>query len=150
MASYGIAPSYRFNSVPNAKRTLQPGSVEINWTIGSDNYLLQDNGDGTLTGHGTGTVSYATGLIFINPDPLPSPNDGDYSISYLEWNGTTTASDELMINPEGSTAYSAQTAMQAGSVSIRLQVRRITKRHSYIGGRTNDIHENEMVLITDD
>src|SRR5690554_1224184 len=150
MASYGIAPSYRYSSVPNDKRTLQPGSVEINWTIGSTNYQLLDNGDGTLTGHGTGTVSYATGLIFINPDPIPSPSDGNYSIDYLEWNATATASDEMQINPTADTVYNAQTAMQEGSVSIRTSVRRIAKRYAYLNGNNNDTPLNETVVITDD
>ncbi|MED5466584.1 MAG: hypothetical protein VX671_03355, partial [Pseudomonadota bacterium] len=149
-----VAYAYNFASA-QVKRNLSPGSVVVTWTTGGQQYTLTDDGAGNLTGAGTGTVSYANGLIFINPNPAPSPTDGDYTIEYEDWQGLTKLTDQFTLNtsPGTDTTFSPATAMREGSVEIRLNVQRITKQGRYRDGsgkadRTE--YSSEAITITDD
>jgi len=148
----GVTPSYDFGSVQVIKRNLSPGSVVVKWTTGGLNYTLNDSGNGALTGDGTGEVSYANGLVFINPNPAPAPSDGDYTIDFEEWQGTTKLNDTITLNQgAGSdTSYTPATAMRAGSVRISVDISRIhTKR--YIPNETPTEQKQVLsITLTDD
>ncbi|KMQ75306.1 hypothetical protein [Marinobacter subterrani] len=149
-----VAQPYTFASA-QIKRNLSAGSVVVKWTTGGTQYTLTDDGAGGLTGAGTGTISYSNGLIFINPDPAPSPAGGDYTIEYEDWQGTTKLTDSItLVTTAGSdTTYSPAVAMRPGSVDIRLSVQRIAKRWIYlpISGKTDRIeYTTDQVAITDD
>lgn len=150
-----VAPSYTFGSVQGVKRNLAAGSVVVTWNTGGQLYTLTDDGAGGLTGAGSGTISYATGLIFINPNPAPAPSDGNYTIEYEDWQGTTKASDSVALNSSAgaNTSYAPATAMREGSVEIRLTVKRKTQEWRYLSGsgkapRTEYTTEN--IVVTDD
>jgi hypothetical protein len=147
------SPSYSYVSVTNVKRNLQPGTVVVTWSTGGQQYTLTDAGDGTLTGDGSGEVSYATGQLFLNPSPVPAPGDGDYSIDYQEWQGTTKATATAPLNVGGSTTYAAGVAMREGSVAVRLTLKRISERWDYadVEGRADRIEYSSYgVTLTDD
>lgn len=46
----------------------------VNWTLGgATKYVIDATGVGTLTGDGTGTVDYSSGVIRISPSTVPPP-----------------------------------------------------------------------------
>lgn len=150
-----VAPSYTFGSVQGVKRNLAAGSVVVTWSTGGQLYTLTDDGAGGLTGSGSGTISYANGLIFINPNPAPAPSDGNYTIDYEDWQGTAKANDSFALNSSAGadTSYAPATAMREGSVEIRLKVKRKTQEVRYISGsgkapRTD--YTTEDIVVTDD
>lgn len=57
-----------------------PGSLSIQWLEGATTRTVTDNGTGGLTGYGSGTIDYATGLATLTPTTLPSPTTA--------WNAT--------------------------------------------------------------
>lgn len=71
----------RYEEYENRK-PIAPGSAVVQWTIGASTYTLTDQGDGTMTGHGSGEVSYYNGIVRIHPDPAPRPQDGPFSVTY--------------------------------------------------------------------
>ena len=147
-----IAPRYNYASA-QVKRNLSPGSVVVTWNTGGEQYTLTDNGDGSLSGDGSGTVSYATGQIFINPDPAPAPSDGNYTIQYEDWQGTTKQSDSITLAVSGSTTYAPVAAMRQGSIDIRLTVSRIYAEWRYLatsGKAPVAKYTTEDIVLTDD
>ncbi|OEY66796.1 hypothetical protein [Marinobacter sp. X15-166B] len=149
--SMGTA-TYHYASA-SIKRSLSPGSVVVNWNTGGQPYTLTDDGAGNLTGDGSGTVSYSTGLIFINPNPAPTPSDGDYTIDYQDWQGTNKVADSFTLSEPGSTDYTPSAAMREGSVSIQITLQRITEKWIHLSGsgKSDTInHEAIEVTLTDD
>lgn len=149
-----VAPAY-YNASASIKRNLSPGSVVVSWNTGGQQYTLTDDGAGNLTGAGSGTVSYANGLIFINPNPAPAPGDGDYSIDYEEWQGTNLNTDTFTLNTGAglSSTFTPSAAMRQGSVNISLTMKRISTEWRYLEawGRAPRTHyTTEDVVITDD
>ncbi|TJZ73190.1 hypothetical protein [Chitiniphilus eburneus] len=49
-----------------------PGTLALSWTDGAARSVT-DNGNGALTGYGSGTVDYATGQVVLTPTVLPPP-----------------------------------------------------------------------------
>ncbi|MBY6070592.1 hypothetical protein KUV35_04770 [Marinobacter salsuginis] len=149
-----VAPTYNYASA-QVKRNLSPGSVVVTWNTGGQQYTLTDDGAGNLVGAGSGTVSYSNGLIFINPNPAPAPSDGDYTIEYEDWQGTTKATDTFSLNVSAGadTSYNPSTPMREGSVDIRLNVQRIREKWVYLAtsGKTDRIeYTAEEIAVTDD
>ena len=149
-----VAPTYNYASA-QVKRNLSPGSVVVTWNTGGMQYTLTDDGAGNLTGAGSGTVSYSNGLIFINPTPAPAPSDGDYTIEYEDWQGTTKATDTFSLNVSAGadTSYNPSTAMREGSVDIRLNVQRVREKWVYLAtsGKSDRIeYTAEEIAVTDD
>ena len=147
-----VAPSYTYQT-PEPKRNLAPSSVVVKWFTGGLEYTLTDDGAGGLTGDGSGTVSYANGLIFINPSPAPAPGDGNYTIEYEDWRGTTKITDSLTLNNSGATVFSPAQAMREGSLEIALTVKRIAGYWEYeaASGKAPRIeYATEEVTVTDD
>lgn len=149
-----VAPTYNYASA-QVKRNLSPGSVVVTWNTGGMQYTLTDDGAGNLTGAGSGTVSYSNGLIFINPNPAPAPSDGDYTIEYEDWQGTTKSSDTFSLNVSAGadTSYNPSTPMREGSVDIRLNVQRIREKWVYLAtsGKSDRIeYTAEEIAVADD
>lgn len=147
-----IAYSYNFASA-QVKRNLAAGSVVITWSTGGQPYTLTDDGAGNLTGDGTGTVSYSNGLIFINPNPAPAPSDGNYTIEYEDWQGTTKLNDTLTLAVGGQTTYTPATAMREGSIDIRLTVQRKIREWRYLetsGKPPRTDYTSDDIALTDD
>ncbi|MCL1485187.1 hypothetical protein MIH18_23815 (plasmid) [Marinobacter sp. M3C] len=148
----GSAPDYRYNN-PLPKRPIAPNSVTISWFTSDTQRTLTDDGEGNLAGDGSGTVSYATGLIFISPDPSPSPTDGDYSISYTDWRGTEKLTEQVVINEGGDTSFTPMEAMKEGSITIDVTLKRITTKYTYneVFGKTSTFnYETVNATLTDD
>ena len=148
MANTGHAAGmYR---IPSITRRLNPGSVVVNWTTGGSSYSLTDNGDGTLSGDGAGTVSYASGELYLNPSPAPSAEDGDFSFEYERWQDTAVIENTIPINNEGTTNYAPNAPMKEGSVLITgKMVRKTLERRPYEQPASS---ETELVdfALTDD
>ncbi len=149
------APTYNFGSIQGVKRNLAVGSVSVTWITGGQQYTLTDDGAGGLTGAGTGTISYATGLVFINPDPTPAPSDGDYTLQFDEWQGVAKVSDSFNLNESAgaATPYNPESAMHPGSVEITLTIKRIAREWRYLeskGVAPRIEYTTEQVVITDD
>ena len=150
-----VAPSYNYSSVQNVKRNLSPGSVVVTWNTGGTQYTLTDDGQGNLAGDGGGTVSYANGLLFLNPNPAPNPSDGDYSIDYEEWSGTSKANATFTLNDQAGvqTNYAPGVAMREGSVDIRLTIQSVSIQWQYLavkGKADKFTYRTQEVTLTDD
>ncbi|MBX7228423.1 MAG: hypothetical protein K1X48_02305 [Burkholderiaceae bacterium] len=67
-----IAPENRgFNYVTILKPLPAAGSVSISYRALGNWYTIKDNGDGTLSGEGSGTVNYLTGSVQVTLTVLP-------------------------------------------------------------------------------
>ena len=147
-----VAPAYTYQA-PEPKRNLAPSSVVVKWFTGGFEYTLTDDGAGGLTGDGSGTVSYANGLIFISPSPAPAPGDGNYTIEYEDWRGTTKINDSMTLNNSSATVFTPSRAMREGSLEIALTVKRIAGYSEYESksGKAPRIdYTTEDVTVTDD
>jgi len=144
--------SYQFHSAP-IKRTLEPGTVTVSWNTGGTGYSLTDDGTGNLTGDGSGAIAYATGQLFLQPNPAPAPSDGEYTIAYSDWQGTNRIYNTLTINQGGQTTFSPAAAMRPGSVSITCEVKRLTEKWVYReedGKADKTQYASENITIVDD
>ena len=140
-------------STTQEKRPIAPSSIAVSWFSGGTAKTLTDDGAGNLTGDGTGTVSYATGLIFISPDPAPAPTDGDYTIDYTDWRGTAKNSQDAVVNESGTTTFTPMTDMKEGSVTVEVQLRRIVSEFawdSYYGKAPQYDYTTVNATLTDD
>jgi len=141
-------------STTQEKRPIAPLSIAVSWFSGGTAKTLTDDGAGNLTGDGTGTVSYATGLIFISPDPAPAATDGDYTIDYTDWRGTAKNNQDVVVNEGGTTTFTPMTDMKEGSVTVAVALRRITTAFTYdataYGTATRYDYATVNATLTDD
>jgi hypothetical protein len=79
-ASVFAAPAVRIE-VPGG--ALSPSNLTITYLAGGVTKTVTDNGIGGLTGHGTGWVDYANGVISLLPSLLPD-SDSDLVTSYRQ------------------------------------------------------------------
>lgn len=70
-----------FNYVTIVAPLPSPGTVRATFRALGQNYTITDNGDGTMSGSGTGTINYLTGSIAITLDALPD----DRSAVVIYW-----------------------------------------------------------------
>lgn len=61
---------------------IKPGSVVLTWTSGGVLKTATDNGTGQLTGHGTGSINYASGELFFQPAAMPDAG-GEIVTDYI-------------------------------------------------------------------
>jgi hypothetical protein len=100
------------------RKPVVAGTVVVTWAIGGTVYTLTDQGDGTLTGHGTGEISYYNGKLTLKPNPAPRVADGNYSVTFDEWSGGSKMSaTEAPIN--GTLNKTLPGAVEPGSLVIR-------------------------------
>lgn len=123
------------------RRNITPNTLTIEWTIGVTTYSLTDDGVGNLTGNGSGTVNYGSGRVEFKPNPAPTPTDGDYSVSYNEFSGTTKRTDSVTPTQASITKSLADANITPGSLVVVAQVERIKEYldyQTYQGGATAD------------
>lgn len=64
-----------------AQAPIKPGTVTITWQSGGSTRTVTDNGTGGLSGHGTGSINYATGQISLTPSYMIDAG-GEFSTQY--------------------------------------------------------------------
>lgn len=64
-----------------AQAPIKPGAVTVTWQSGGATRTVTDNGTGDLTGHGTGSVNYATGQISLTPSYMIDAG-GEFNTQY--------------------------------------------------------------------
>ena len=65
-----------YNYVSILKPLPAPGSVSVTYRALGRNYRITDNGDGTISGAGSGVLNYLTGSISITLEALPDDRSG--------------------------------------------------------------------------
>lgn len=123
------------------KRNIYPNTLSISWSTGGTSYSLTDDGLGNLTGDGSGTVEYYSGLVLFKPNPAPTPADGDYSVSYNEWAGTTRKTDSVTPSQAEITHTLPDGNLKPGSVSVlasMVRLREYVDYNKYQSGATAD------------
>lgn len=145
-----ISPPFEYGSARKNKRNLMPGSVVVKWTTGGQEYQLTDNGDGTLSGHGSGEVSYATGLLTLHPNPAPGPGDGSFEIEYEDWRGEHKNAGTITLAANGNSTFDAGAEIRRGSVRIEFEIRRIVSSRRPYNGDTQYTYTTETITLTDD
>lgn len=113
------------------RRNLTPNTLTIDWSIGASNYSLTDDGVGNLTGNGSGTVNYGSGQVNFKPNPAPTPADGDYSVSYNEFSGSTKKTDSITPTQAEITKALADSNIRPGSLVVVAQIERIKEYVDY-------------------
>lgn len=113
------------------RRNITPSTLTIDWSIGASNYSLTDDGVGNLTGNGSGTVNYGSGQVNFKPNPAPTPADGDYSVSYNEFSGSTKKTDSVTPTQAEITKALADSDIRPGSLVVVAQVERIKEYVDY-------------------
>ena len=95
----------------------EPDSVVIGWEAGGIAKSVTDDGEGNLTGNGTGVVRYSTGQAYFVPDAYP---DANFGISFDYDSGTQVV--ETFTPTKDGSGFIAMTAgttpMKAGSVRV--------------------------------
>lgn len=59
-------------SEARGSKAFERGQITVSWSDGTAK-TAQDNGQGQLTGDGTGTIDYANGVVRLSPNTLPPP-----------------------------------------------------------------------------
>lgn len=107
-------------------RGVRPGSLVAKYTAGGQVKTLTDTGVGTLTGDGSGVVSYSTGKVELVLASTPDANTGvtfDFEDGALIENLITSFS----VDGSGMAAFTIQGApLKPGSVQVQFTVERKT------------------------
>lgn len=119
MASVGFSVSFR------PTRNITPNTLTISWSTGGSNYSLSDDGSGALTGNGSGVVEYGSGRVEFRPNPAPTPADGDYTIDYNEFSGTSKVTDSVAPTQASITKNLADSNITPGSLVVVATMTRI-------------------------
>ncbi|WP_286694084.1 hypothetical protein [Spongiibacter sp. UBA1325] len=107
------------------RRAMTPNTVSVEWTIGPTTYTLTDNGEGLLTGNGSGSVEYGWGGLSFRPNPAPRPSDGDYTVSYDKWNAASKLTDSVAPTQSSITRTLPGAPLKAGSLVIKAKMIRL-------------------------
>ncbi|RYF58229.1 MAG: hypothetical protein EOO27_13175 [Comamonadaceae bacterium] len=107
------APEY---AIKLEKDGLKPGTVVITWQSAGVTKTALDNGAGVLTGHATGEVNYAAGMVFIRPSAMIDPG-GQFHIDF-QWTTMTTKSVDAVPDAGGYILITLDDVPVAGSVSV--------------------------------
>lgn len=129
-------------------QAVAPGSVTLSW----DSLSVTDDGKGSLTGAGTGTIDYATGDFELQPDAIPAQGttwNAAFSDTAAEVvGGTLAAFTDLGLTWEG--ALGAGFLPGSFSAEVQMQV------HSQVAGvpstsgrrRIVDDAAGKLLLVT--
>lgn len=114
-------PQYRY-TVDHTP--IQALSVTITWESGGVNKTITDNGIGSLSGDGTGTVIYSTGEIVFTPTDLPDPA----TVPQIEYTQQALTQETFpAVVPDSGTGEATVTLANQpviGSVTARFNTRR--------------------------
>lgn len=114
------------------KRPITPSTLTIDWTVDGTPYQLTDDGVGNLTGNGSGTVVYPSSAVAFKPNPAPRPVDGDYSITYDRFSGTSKTSDSVTPTQSSITRTLPGAPLTAGSLVIKATMIRTREYLDYL------------------
>lgn len=97
---------------------IKPSSVVITWQSGGVSKTATDDGNGNLTGDGTGTVSYATGQISLKPAAMIDAG-GEFATDYIYTSTRTQNVPGLAPDAGGFVTIALDEVPLAKSVSVR-------------------------------
>ena len=113
------------------KRPITPGTLTIDWSIDGTPYQLTDDSAGNLTGNGSGTVAYGFSALAFKPNPAPRPVDGDYTVTYDRFAGTSKTTDSVTPT-QGSISRTLPSApLTPGSLTIKAKMVRTREYLDY-------------------
>lgn len=135
-----------------SRRNITPNTLTIEWTTGGSNYSLTDDGQGGLTGNGSGDVNYWNGSVFFRPNPAPAPADGDYSISYNEWSASAKRTDSITPTQASINKTLADQNVKPGSLVVVAKVLRIKESLDYnrYSQQFDDVRKYELEAVAHD
>jgi hypothetical protein len=94
-----------------------PGSVRVSYRALGNTYTITDNGDGTMSGSGTGTVNYLTGSVNVTLQALP--DDRSAVVFYWGENRSyTNRAGQAGFRPPEFSFYLDHAGVTPGSVSF--------------------------------
>lgn len=137
--------------ISEAGKAIGRGSLLIAWDIGGTEYSLSDNSDGTLTGDGSGRVEYGAGRIRFRPNPAPQISDGDYTVSFDEWNGAAKQTDSVAAAEMQITRTLPNAPIEPGSVVLTATMTRLREYidyYRYQSGPTFDDRRSYDLEVT--
>ena len=87
-------------AIPEVEIQLEPGvapeSVTVEYTAGGETKTLTDDGEGLLTGDGTGTIIYGTGEVTVKPEVVH--DDGtSFEVDYTAVTPSTTTTSQTPV-----------------------------------------------------
>ena len=78
------------------ERGVAPESVTVEYTAGGETKTLTDDGEGLLTGDGTGTIIYGTGEVTVKPEVVH--DDGtSFEVDYTAVTPSTTTTSQTPV-----------------------------------------------------
>ena len=112
-------------AIPEVEVQLLPGvapsSVSIGFMSGEESRTITDDGSGGLTGYGTGTVDYATGLVRFKPTAIH--DDGtNFTASYNVGGAHSMTVPKAAIVSNVAAGALSETPVQPGTVSLLLSM----------------------------
>ena len=125
-------------------KAIEPGALTITWTY-SGTKTVTDDGEGNLTGDGTGTVDYADGVIRLSPTVLP-PHGTQINISSTSAKAKTTASSALSSAGLVKTFTFGVANIKPGTVWITLSGQ---LKFNYDGGPISDWGGPRSLVLAD-
>lgn len=131
------------------RKSVVPGTATIQWAIGGTTYTLTDQGDGSFSGNGSGEISYYNGKVNIRPNPVPRASDGDYSVTFDEWDGTGGGKQSETETPiNGTLNFTLASApIEEGSLVIRATMLQFPAQ---VGRNSIPAKRQVAVVIRDD
>ncbi len=128
LSSWGTPAHYKIRTgdltfnAPQVRGTVQhagiaPSSVTFTWTVGGVTKTATDDGNGNLTGDGTGSVVYATGDYALSPNTIQDAGSG-FSVGYTV-TGALSYQDTLAADGSGNISFTlAGAPIKTKSVNI--------------------------------
>lgn len=131
------------SSLEKGARSIPPGALTLSWPDGAETRIVTDDGEGGLTGYGTGTVDYADGVARLSPTTLPAPGT-QINMTLSGSNLPTEVDGATMV---GGTGSLGATDIDPGSVTITVAAQLKGQR---AGGAVVDWGEPALYRVQDD
>lgn len=111
---------------------IAPGTLKVKWTDPGDNArVATDDGDGNLTGDGTGTVDYATGAVSIDCGTYAVKTGMDFTFDFYNLPEAEVCNCDFLYGTDGTVAIGRN---QVTNPSLKASARGV-----YALGKTDEM-----------
>lgn len=131
-------------SLSAGSKAIEPGALTLTWSH-SGTKTVTDDGEGNLTGDGTGTVDYGDGVVRLSPTALPPPGT-PITMSLTAAKAKTTASSALSSAGPVKTFTFGVSNIKPGTVWITVTGQ---LKFTYEGGPTTDWGGGRSLVLAD-
>ncbi len=122
-----------------------PSSLSIDYTSGGTVYTITDDGDGNLTGAGSGVIDYYSRSVLLRPQHMPDPG-AEFDIDYDLDPRVTEILTPGAPDPGGYITLTLADVPAAGTLQIQWAVARSVSNTS--GGTLDTVRASKNATVT--